>query len=156
MNDLSNTIADGLIHYYQDFQRRVRALADQLTEEQFWTRPYRYGNSIGNLVLHLTGNLSYYIGAQIANNGYVRNRDLEFTAIYVGRKEETLKQLDEAVEMVIDTLKCQTADDWGREYSAVGVDDVKDRFGIYLRCAVHFHHHIGQMIYLVKDLKLSA
>ena len=57
---------------------------------------------------------------------------------------------------MIDTLKKQTADDWAREYTAVGVDDVKDRFGIYLRCAVHFHHHIGQMIYLVKDLKLSA
>jgi uncharacterized damage-inducible protein DinB len=156
MNNLSNTIGGGLIHYYQDFRQRVHTLADQLTEEQFWIKPYPYGNSIGNLVLHLTGNLNFYIGAQIANNGYIRNRDLEFTARYIGQKEETLKKLDEAVDTVIDTLKNQTADDWAREYTAVGVDDVKDRFGIYLRCAVHFHHHIGQMIYLVKDLNLSV
>ena len=156
MNNLSNTIGNGLIHYYQDFRQRVHTLADQLTEEQFWAKPYAYGNSIGNLVLHLTGNLNYYIGAQIANNGYIRNRDLEFTASHVGQKEETLKKLDEAVDTVIETLKSQTADDWAREYKAVGVDDVKDRFGIYLRCAVHFHHHIGQMIYLVKDLTLAV
>jgi hypothetical protein len=35
--------------------------------------------SAGHLPLHLTGNLNYYIGAQIAATGYVRDRDREFT-----------------------------------------------------------------------------
>jgi Protein of unknown function (DUF1572) len=149
---MSNTIAAGFIYYYQDFGRRVRSLAEQLTEEQFWVKPYPYGNSFGNLALHLTGNLSYYIGARIAQTGYIRERELEFTESHVGQKEQVLRKLDQAVVMVIDTLRNQADDDWHQEYSAEGVDDVKDRFSIYLRCAVHFHHHLGQMIYLVKEL----
>lgn len=149
---MSNTIAAGFIYYYQDFGRRVRSLAEQLTEEQFWLKPYRYGNSFGNLVLHLTGNLSYYIGARIAQTGYIRERELEFTESHIGQKEQVLRRLDQAVVMVIGTLRNQADDDWNQEYSAEGVDDVKDRFSIYLRCAAHFHHHLGQMIYLVKEL----
>ena len=52
---------------------------DPLSNEQFWRKPYPYGNSIGHLVLHMTGNLNYYIGARVAETGYVRDRDREFT-----------------------------------------------------------------------------
>jgi uncharacterized damage-inducible protein DinB len=152
MNNLSNTVAEGFVFYYQDFARQVGSLAEQLSEEQFWVKPYSYGNSFGNLVLHVTGNLSYYIGARIANTGYVRERELEFTTSHLGRKSEVLGQLNEIVDIVIETLRSQTSETWAEEYRAVGVDDVEDRFSIYLRCVVHFHHHIGQMIYLLKEL----
>jgi hypothetical protein len=152
MSNLSDTIAAGLIHNYHDFGRRVRSLAEPLTEEQFWIKPHPYGNSFGNLVLHLTGNLNYYIGTHIAGTGYVRQRELEFTENHIGQKEDVLRRLDAAKEMVIETLRKQSDADWQRAYTGVGADDVKDRFGIYLRCAVHFHHHIGQMIYLAKEL----
>jgi hypothetical protein len=153
MNDISATIAAGFIHSFEDFGRRLRALAGPLSEEQFWSKPYAYGNSFGNLTLHLTGNLNYYIGAQIANSGYVREREREFSE--TGSKEEVLRALNEAIELVVATLQAQGRDDWPREYQAVGVDDVKDRFSIYLRCAVHFHHHLGQMLYLVQEMGTS-
>ena len=63
-----------------------------------------------------------------------------------------LTKLDEAVAIVVTSLRNQMDGDWEQIYNAVGVDDVKDRFGIYLRCAVHFHHHIAHLIYLVKEL----
>jgi hypothetical protein len=107
-------------------------------------------------VLHVTGNLNYYIGARIAQTGYVRQRDLEFTQTHVGQKQEVLRKLDEAVDMVVTSLRNQTDGDWEQAFDAVGADDVKDRFSIYLRCAVHFHHHIGQMIYLVKELTQAS
>ena len=152
MNDLSNAVINSLIHNYQDFGQRVNALAKPLTEEQFWIKPYEYGNSFGNLVLHLTGNLNYYIGSQIAHTEYIRDRELEFSASYIGQKDRVIKDLNDAVEMVIGTLQKQNVSDWIQPYSATGVDDVKDRLSIFVRCAVHFHHHIGQMIYLVKEL----
>ena len=152
MNQLSTTISHGFVHYFDEFRQRVHSLSKGLSEEQFWAKPYSYGNSFGNLVLHLTGNLSYYIGSQIENNGYVRNRELEFTDIRMGCKREVLANLDDSIAMVVHSLNNQAAEDWVREYDAVGVDDVPDRFSIYLRCSVHFHHHIGQMIYLVKEL----
>ena len=152
MNDISKTIAGGMIPFFQDFNRRVRTMAEPLTEEQFWTNPYGYGNSFGNLALHLTGNLNHFIGAQIAGTGYVREREREFADRLVGQKEQVLQQLDAAVAMVVETLGRQTDADWAREYSAVGVDDVHGRYNAFLRCAVHFHHHVGQMIYLTKEL----
>jgi hypothetical protein len=152
MNILSNTIAASFIHYYEDFGRRLQALAEPLSEEQFWKKPYPYGNSFGNLVLHLTGNLNYYIGAQIANSGYLRDRQQEFAEARFGTKADALQALHEAVALVIATLNNQSEEDWSRAYQAVGVDDVHERFSIYLRCAVHFHHHLGQMLYLTNEL----
>ena len=145
-------MSGGFTHYFRDFRERVHALSQKLNEEQFWRKPYPYGNSVGNLVLHLTGNLNYYIGTQIENTGYVRDRELEFTDVQLGKKAAVLKDMDAAVAMVIQSLERQSEVDWSCTYSAVGVDDVPDRFNIYLRCCVHFHHHIGQMIYLVKEL----
>ena len=156
MSSLSTTIATGFVNQYTDFNLRVHRLAEDLSEKQFWTKPHSYGNSFGNLVLHITGNLNYYVGAQIAQTGYIRQRDLEFTQILVGQKQEVLRKLDEAVDMVVASITNQTPGDWEQTFSAAGVDDVNDRFGLYLRCAVHFHHHIGQMIYIVKELTQAS
>ncbi len=152
MNDLSTTVANGFRASYQEFATRVHALAEPLSEEQFWRKPYPYGNSFGHLTLHLTGNLNYYIGAQIAGTGYVRDRPREFSESHPPTKAEALRQLDEAVALVVRTLDAQTAVDWAQAYQAVGADMCPDRFSIWLRCAAHLFHHIGQMIYLAKEL----
>ena len=153
MDELSKTVAEGFIHSYRDFARRVHDLSENLSEEQFWTKPYPYGNSFGHLTLHVTGNLNYYIGAQIARTGYLRDREREFKEEAPPSKAEALRRLDEAVAIVVAALESQSAGSWSSAYEAVGAaDNVKDRFSIFLRCAAHFHHHVGQMIYLEKEL----
>ena len=112
MNELSNTVAKGFISSYRDFAGRVHALSEKLSEEQFWTKPYPYGNSCGHLALHIIGNLNYYIGTQIANTGYVRDRKREFTEKAPPSKEEVLRRMDEAVDLVVATLATQTAETW--------------------------------------------
>ena len=152
MNKLSNTIASGFIHSYRDFARRIHALSANLSEEQFWANPYPYGNSFGHLTLHIIGNLNYYIGAQIAHTGYLRDREREFTEQSLPPKEEVLRRLDEAMNVVVATLEKQTTETWANEYEAAGAGEfVQDRFSIFLRCATHFHHHIGQMVYIEKE-----
>jgi len=69
MADLKATIASSLAARYTRLAGVVRELAAPLSDEQFWAKPFAYGNSFGHLVLHLTGNLNYYIGAQIAGTG---------------------------------------------------------------------------------------
>jgi uncharacterized damage-inducible protein DinB len=152
MGKLSSTVTNGFVNSYRDSAQRVHALSEKLSNEQFWTKPYPYGNSFGHLALHIIGNLNYYIGTQIANTGYRRDREREFTEKSPPSKEEVLRRLDEAVDLVVATLETQTAEAWSNEYKAAGAADfVKDRFAIFLRCAAHFHHHIGQMIYLEKE-----
>ena len=80
MTDLSFNIGMNFSRYYQEIAEKVRVLLAPLSDEHVWKKPYPYGNSIGHLLLHVTGNLNYYIGAEIANTGYVRNRELEFTS----------------------------------------------------------------------------
>jgi hypothetical protein len=151
MSDLSNVIANGFIHTYRDFGKRVHELSEELSEKQFWTKPYPYGNSVGHLALHIIGNLNYYIGTQIAGTGYARDRDREFNESDPPPKEEVLRQLDEVVELVVKTLEAQTADSWEAEYSAVGWGALNNRFAAFHRCAAHFQSHIGQMIYIVNE-----
>lgn len=140
-------IQNGIAYYFQDFFNKTAALCDDLTEQEFWSNPYPYGNSIGHLILHITGNLNYYIGAQLASTGYVRNRPLEFSEDRHHPKAEVLHHLEIAVRMVIQTLEQQSAASWAAPYSAEGVDDVHDRFSIFLRCVVHFNHHLGHISY---------
>src|ERR1035438_3106031 len=155
MTDLKDTVTSSLAARYTKLAGWVRELAGPLSEEQFWAKPFPFGNSFGNLVLHLTGNLNYYIGAQIAGTGYVRDRPKEFAEATRPSKEEVMKQFDDTLEMVVRTIRSQSAEDWSKEYTAVGLD-ARDRFAVTLLCATHLHHHIGQMMYLGFELKRAG
>jgi uncharacterized damage-inducible protein DinB len=153
VSDLSTAIARDFGSFYQDIGRRLHALVEPLSLEQLWQHPYPYGNSVGHLVLHLTGNLSYYIGAQIAETGYVRDRPKEFTDTEPRSKDELLAAFDEAIAMVVKTLERQSPTDWMAPYTADRQEPC-DRFAMVLRCATHAQQHVGQMIYLCKQLAL--
>ncbi|MGA8271255.1 MAG: DinB family protein [Candidatus Sulfotelmatobacter sp.] len=118
MDKLYTTLNSVIADRYAANAARIRELAAPLINAQFWQNPYPYGNSFGHLVLHLTGNLNYYIGAQITGTGYVRDRPREFAESNRPSKEETIKHFDEAVAMVLESIRNQSAEDWSREYSA--------------------------------------
>jgi uncharacterized damage-inducible protein DinB len=146
-----SVIQSSLVEYFRTMvQEKVHQLLEPLSSEQIWQRPFPYGNSIGNLILHLTGNLNYYIGAQIAGTGYIRHRDLEFSDS--GKpKDEILKSFDDAIVTVVRAVSTQSDDDWSAPYKAERAD-ASTRFGQVLACAGHAHHHVGQIIYLQREL----
>ena len=152
MSELSKSISETLASEYRMRGEELHRWVDPLSEEQFWTNPFSYGNSTGHLVLHLTGNLSYYIGAQVAGTGYTRNRELEFRERRRRQKAEVLRKFDEAISMVAATIGQQTEEDWSRPYTAEREPAAKDRFAIFLRCAVHLYHHIGQINFICREL----
>ena len=153
MADFHATAVSGLSQRYRMLADTVRQLAHPLNDDEFWRKPFPFGNSFGHLVLHLTGNLNYYIGSQIAGSGYVRDRDREFNEKDRPSKAEVLKRFDDAVALVIQTIEKQTADDWAKTYSAAREEDAENRFHILLRCCTHLHHHVGQMMYLANGVK---
>ncbi|GAC1633910.1 MAG: hypothetical protein NVS9B14_09300 [Candidatus Acidiferrum sp.] len=153
MADLAQVIAKDLADYYEMVRERVHKWAGDLTNEQLWSKPYPYGNSVGHLILHLTGNLNYYIGARVAESSYVRDRDREFTEPKPIPKEEVFAAFDKTIAMVLETIRKQKPEDWLKEYSAEREPEAKERFNIFLRSAGHAYHHVGQIIYLVNELK---
>jgi len=152
VSEVNETVATGLAAYYEYVAAQLHAWVDPLSNEQFWRKPYPYGNSVGHLVLHLTGNLNYYIGARVAETGYVRDRDREFTDRQPPRKDQALGAFDRAIAMVVGTIRKQAAEDWGKAYTAELEPQAADRFHIFVRCAGHVYHHVGQIVYLSREL----
>ena len=155
MSELPSIISAAFANEYRWRAAELHKWVDPLTDAQFWRNHYTYGNSVGHLVLHLTGNLSYYIGARIAGTGYIRIRDLEFTDATRPPKAAVLRGFDDTIARVAATAEKQSASDWALPYSAEREPEASTRYVAFLRCAVHFYHHIGQIIYLCRELERS-
>jgi uncharacterized damage-inducible protein DinB len=156
MADLPSTISSDFASYFEYIAEHVHKWVDPLTQEQFWHNPFSYGNSAGHLILHMTGNLNYYIGASVARTGYIRNRDREFSETEKPDKTKVMHAFDQAIAMVVATIKKQKPEDWMVVYSAEREPEAKERFMIFLRCAGHAYHHVGQLIFLNKELTGKA
>ena len=150
----SRFVQEDLARYYQHLGNRVERAARALPADKLWVKPFPFGNSVGNLVLHLTGNLNHYIGALIAGSGYVRDRAREFSDHGPYPLEQILQRFREAVAMVVKTLHAQREADLARPVA--DQKPVQTRFGLFLVCAAHLSNHIGQMSYLVQALGHST
>jgi hypothetical protein len=58
---------------------RIGRFVRLLPDDKLWAKPLPFENSVGHLVVHLTGSLNHFIGAKIAGSGYVRDRPGEFS-----------------------------------------------------------------------------
>jgi uncharacterized damage-inducible protein DinB len=156
MADLAETITADLSSYYEMVRAETHRWVSPLSDQELWRRPFRHGNSVGHLLLHMTGNLNYYIGARVAETGYLRDREREFTEQEQLSKAQLLLAFDRAIGMVVETLRKQSPQDWLKAYSAEREPEARERLHIFLRCAGHAYHHVGQIIYLSRELRGST
>jgi uncharacterized damage-inducible protein DinB len=149
-SSLATTIGEEFGRYFEHLAGRVEKAVRAVPQDKVYVKPFAYGNSIGHLLLHLTGNLNHYIGATIAGTGYVRDRPREFVEPAPPPPEDALRRFCEAVAMVSRTVRSLGDEDW---HAAVHEQQpVQTRFGLVLVCAAHLNNHIGQMSYLVQAL----
>jgi uncharacterized damage-inducible protein DinB len=137
----------GLSTELEGLRDAVHELAGPLSEKEFWAKPVDPGNSVGHLVLHLTGNLNHFVGAQLGDTGYVRDREREFSEQNVPSKEAALVGLDNAVAT------------FRRVVGELGENQLlaphpAGRFGSVLDTLIHlvahFALHRGQMSYVAR------
>jgi uncharacterized damage-inducible protein DinB len=147
---LADAIGDEFARYFEHLAGRVEKAVHAIPREKLYVKPFAYGNSIGHLLLHLTGNLNHYIGATIAGTNYVRDRPREFTEPAPPSPEEALQRFRDAVALVVRTV--QSLDDAGWQIPVNEQQPIKTRLGLVLVCAAHLNNHIGQMSYLVRAL----
>ncbi len=151
---LARTTSDEFVRYFRHLAERVEKAARSVSEEQFWKKPFPFGNSIGHLVLHLTGNLNHYIGALMAGTGYTRHREHEFTDPARHPRDLVLARFHEAIELVVQTLSNQ--DDAAFLTPVENQPPIETRVGLFLVCAAHLNNHVGQISYLVQALQSST
>lgn len=147
---LAAEIEQEYTRYFKHLATRVEKAVRSIPRERLWEKPFPFGNSVGHLVLHLTGNLNHYVGAGIAATGYTRDRAREFTDPTHYPPEEVLQRFHQAIELVVRTV--QGLDDESLLTPAPNESPIQTRFGLLLVCAAHISNHIGQMSYLVQAL----
>jgi uncharacterized damage-inducible protein DinB len=120
----------------------------QLSDEEIWWRPNSASNSVGNIVLHLSGNVRQWIISGLGGVLDIRERDEEFSARGIIPRAKVVAHLRatvRAARCVLDTL---SADALTRKYTIQGyhVTGLQAISNVY----EHFSHHAGQIIYVTK------
>jgi uncharacterized damage-inducible protein DinB len=147
MTALARTAVIGGLEHLRD---QVRELAEPLTDQELWTKPMEPGNSVGHLILHLTGNLNHFVGAQLGKTGYVREREREFTEAQLPSRETLFANLDAAMATFRRVVE-------GLSAEQLAAPHPEARFGPVLNALVHLLNHFalhrGQMSYIVRLVK---
>src|SRR5579871_4683002 len=98
-DELIDEAKAALIGEVEELHEAIRQAAEPLAERELWAKPIEPGNSIGHLILHLTGNLNHFVGAKLGSTGYRRDREREFTEAQPPAKAMVLANLADAVGM---------------------------------------------------------
>jgi uncharacterized damage-inducible protein DinB len=126
---------------------RLKTEVEQYTDESdIWKVKGQITNSAGNLCLHLVGNLNTYIGGELGNTGYVRDRALEFSAKDVPRQELIL-MIDRAIDMVSQTLDRLDQEMLKDEYPILVFEEKTSTEYLLTHLTTHLTYHLGQINY---------
>ena len=151
MSDIGQTfIARSRYHLSEDFLPKIERCLNLLTDEQIWWRPNPESNSIGNLLLHLSGNARQWIVCGVGGAADARDRDAEFA-----RREmipgaelrsiltQTLREVDATLAQFDPSKLLETRNIQGLDVSVLEA---------ILHVVEHFSMHVGQILYITKQL----
>lgn len=156
------TVSDsGLATLFLDFSRskllgqywpRLRSTVESLTDEQVWWRPNTACNSIGNLLLHLNGNVGQWLVASFNHRDDARNRPAEFNERTHIPGRELLNRLSATLEEASAVLNRLTPQDLAATYEIQGYQSITGLAAVY-QVVEHFGMHYGQILYIAKSLR---
>jgi len=129
---------------------RLREAVTPLSEEQVWWRPNEASNSIGNLILHLNGNVYQWLVASFNREDDRRNRPAEFAAKGEGSAADLLAKLGGTLDAAAAVLDRLSVDELLAPYEIQGYH-VRGLDAIY-QVVEHFGLHYGQIVYIAKNL----
>jgi uncharacterized damage-inducible protein DinB len=134
----------------QVYLPRIVACLQELSPQQIWWRPNAASNSVGNLTLHLAGNVRQWIVSGLGGAPDNRKRDLEFSERGPLPRRALVSRLRKAVEDACRALGGLSPEDLARLYTVqkFRVTGLEAIFHV----TEHFSHHAGQIILLTKML----
>ncbi|ATP56075.1 DinB superfamily protein [Pedobacter ginsengisoli] len=133
--------------FVRDLNKVKLEIEQYQNEKNIWKTENSISNSAGNLCLHLAGNLNTFIGAELGKTGYIRNRELEFSLKDVPRGE-LIRQIEDTIKIVADSLDQLTEDDLEHNYPEVKVlENDKSVKYMLIYLSSHLAYHLGQINY---------
>ena len=131
--------------------KKLTTCLDEFNDADIWKRPNQHSNSVGNIILHLCGNIRQYAISSLGNNKDVRERDKEFSADGGYTRSQLLKKLTEAIDEAKNIIKNSSEKELLRKRKVQGY--FHSGIGIILHITEHYSYHTGQIIFWTKLLK---
>jgi uncharacterized damage-inducible protein DinB len=135
---------------FEQYLEKIRTSVDLLDESQLWWRANTRSNSVGNLVLHLCGNLSQWVLNGLGGRPFARQRSAEFTAADGASRAELMTRLFD----VVAGCRSVIADLTEADLLAPRTIQKYDTDGLHALLHVweHMSYHTGQIVMLTKQL----
>ena len=134
-----------------DYLPKIRRCLDQLSTEQIWWRPNDESNSIGNLILHLAGNLRQWVVVGLPGLEDDRQRDVEFATRDGLDADQLFARLEQTVRDAEDVFGVMTETDLRTEVVIQGFRTTG--LGVVYHVVEHFSGHTGQILWITKMLR---
>jgi uncharacterized damage-inducible protein DinB len=132
-----------------EYRTKIRLAVEALPEDALWWRANDQSNSVGNLLLHLTGNVRQWLVSGVGGAPDIRHRAAEFAAADGGSRAELLAALN-AVFDELDAVFRRLTPETLLERRTIQARDVSVLDAIFI-CVEHFALHLGQIILIAKQ-----
>jgi len=153
--DLATRFLERSRHYLGvEYPAKIRLAVAAMPAEQLWQRANDGSNSVGNLLLHLAGNVRQWIVSGVGGARDVRHRDAEFSAREGDTVDALLAQLDAACADAVAVLATLDAASLGGSRRIQGRETTV--FAAIYHVVEHFFGHTGQLILLAKQCAPGA
>jgi uncharacterized damage-inducible protein DinB len=131
-----------------EYPSKLSQCLEVLPESAVWARSNESSNSIGNLLLHLTGNVRQWIVGGVAQKAVERNRSAEFEARDGAAAGELMAGLEEALREAAAVLDGLSEEDLAGKRVVQGRETTV--LGAVYHVVEHFAMHTGQIVLLAK------
>lgn len=139
------------IAYLEANTPRIEKCLAQLSEAEIWQRSNEASNSVGNLILHLCGNITQYILSSLGGQPDQRRRDAEFAAEGGLNKQALWEKLSATTREAAHVIAQATESELLRVRSVQGFQ--LSGVGIVVHVVEHYSYHTGQIAFWTKELK---
>jgi uncharacterized damage-inducible protein DinB len=147
---LERQFLDHSVSKLRQYTERIETCLGKLSEDQIWARGGENENAVGNLVLHLCGNVRQWIVAGVGGQPDTRERDREFSARGGVAVAELIERLRATVEQAVGVIGGVPRERLA-ERLLLQQYDVSVFEAIY-HVVEHFSMHTGQILFVTKML----
>lgn len=139
------------VNALRDYLSKIREAVERLSDGEIWTRPNKASNSVGNMLLHLAGNVRQYVISGANGAPDARNRPQEFAVREGAGKAELIAGLEQTVNEACTILE---------RFDPAGLLEertIQNRKMMLLdaifHATEHFAYHAGQIVFVSKAIK---
>jgi uncharacterized damage-inducible protein DinB len=130
----------------RDLNKAIQEINAYHQDETLWEVKGEIKNSSGNLAIHIAGAIHHFIGKVLGENGYIRDRDREFSDKNLS-VSEIIARLTQAIEVVKDVLESLKEEDLDKEFpEKIGGNTLSVGFFL-IHLVSHVNYHLGQINY---------